>query len=150
MGAQPQRQVPGSRQAERRNGRRVDRCCPMRYRTKGFRFHQGKVVNLSPSGARVMACTPLHIGSKVYVTIEIEPGWSIATAAWVAWCREQADLGSWIAGLAFAQLWQDDIDRLVLWTVAAEAQPPAESSPATSGQGARLSGPPVMPDLGWL
>ena len=124
----------------------------VRFRAGGFRYHHGRLENLGSTGARLVSQTPLGYGSRVQVTIEVEPGWSIATASHVVWCREHSEPGTWVAEVRFGSLWDDDAERLDRWVRSAglPAQAPSPSSAATSVAGALWSGSPVMPDLGWL
>lgn len=162
--------------SERRSGGRINRRFSVRYRTGGLRYHQGQAVSVSVSGARIVGSTPLMPGARVHLTLQLEAGWSIATAATVVWCRELSTGSAWVTGLAFGELWQEDSERLGRWVRGArplmEKGPapvvvqtrsshhefatgkvlpfPIQSSASTSASGALCSNPPVMPDLGWL
>lgn len=162
---------------ERRAGERLNQRFAVRYRSGGLRYHQGQAVSVSARGARVVTSSPLMPGARVHLTLQLEAGWSIATAARVVWCRDLSTGSAWVAGLEFGDLWQEDAERLGRFVRGArplgnekgsapgKAQTrssqspfgtakvlpfPAQSKASTSDTGALWSNPPVMPDLGWL
>lgn len=160
---------------ERRAGERLNQRFAVRYRSGGLRYHLGQAVSVSARGARIVTSSPLMPGARVHLTLQLEAGWSIATAAKVVWCRDLSTGSAWVAGLEFGDLWQEDAERLGRFVrnekgsapVKAQTrsskspfgtakvlpfpvQPKAESKASTSESGALWSNPPVMPDLGWL
>lgn len=105
------RRLPGC--DDRRTHGRVNRSFPVRYRAQGLRFHQGRVLSVGVSGARMLAPGPLAEGSRVQVTLSLEPGWTLAAPARVVWSQPVGD--SSVVGLEFTEIWRDDEDRLVRW-----------------------------------